>query len=85
MIRCRFELGFLDAFVDSTEKRFVDVCAVIDAAEVLDEVVWLHSTVGFDAGRVEIGVEHDDGKGKDENLKLSKEIDKKNSKKTSLK
>lgn len=75
VIRCRLELGFLDAFVDSTEKRFVDVRAVVDTAKVLDEVIWLHSAVGFDIGRVEISVEHDDGKGKDENLKFKKEID----------
>ena len=39
----------------------------IYTSEVADEVVELHLAVGFDVLVVEISVEHDDGKRKEEN------------------
>jgi len=61
-----FELGGLDAFVDADEDVTLDVGAVVDAAQVLDEVVELHAPLGLEVGRVQVRVEHDDGEGEHE-------------------
>lgn len=68
VIAARFEFVGFDAIVDAGQHVAFDVVTVVDAAQVFDEVLEPHAAFGFQVGRVQIGVEHDDGERHDEDL-----------------
>lgn len=75
MVRGCLELRFLDALVDAEQHVLVDVHAVVDAAQVFDEVFRLHPTVGLHVRRMEVGVQHNDGEGKHKDLRRRKFVE----------
>lgn len=68
VVRGCLELCLLDALVNAAQQIFVDVCAVVDAAEIFNEILGLHSPISFEIRGVQIRVQHDDCKGQHENL-----------------
>uniref|UniRef100_A0A182QGI8 Uncharacterized protein n=1 Tax=Anopheles farauti TaxID=69004 RepID=A0A182QGI8_9DIPT len=66
VIRAGFELVRLHPLVDAVQHVPIDVVAVVDAAQVLHEIVAPHAPLRLQVGRVQIRVEHDDGEGEHE-------------------
>lgn len=59
VVGARLELVRLHALVDAGQHVAVDVPAVVDAPQVLDEVLQPHPALRLDVRRVQVRVEHD--------------------------
>lgn len=69
MIRGWLEFIYSDSVVDGDKHLPIDVSAIVDASEVLNEVFAAHSTLRLHRLSMQICIEHDDRKRQNENLK----------------
>lgn len=62
MIAARFEFIGLDTLEYATKHILINVMTIIDAPQVLDEVLHAHAALWLQIGRMQIRIQHDDGK-----------------------
>lgn len=67
MIGARFELVRLHPFIDSGQHIAINVVGVVNSAQIFDKIIDAHSTFRFQIRRVQVRVQHDDGKSEHKN------------------
>jgi len=67
MVGARLEFVILHSFVNANQDIFVYVTAIVDTSKILYEILKPHPTLGFQVGRVQIRIKHNNGKGQNKN------------------